>query len=275
MDKPVLWFATRHGKERVIGETARKELGWKVLAVPGLDTDIWGTFSGETERPAGQEETARLKLQAAAAKGEGDLWISSEGAFFPDPLFPFSTRNTELLLFQDRKIGIELVASYTETGFPLWEKTVYSEADLRPGLHRRDYHAEGLILKAGAHGNWQVRKDFYDAEAVLKAFKELKATGLEIRLQPDLRAHRNQRRRENIERAFKNLIHRLKTPCPACGIPGFTAEEGVPGLPCGNCTLPTRMPLLFQTTCGECGYTCSRQPESMWADPGFCDGCNP
>jgi len=55
-------LATMHGKERVIAPLLEKT-GLQLCVSGRVDTDLFGTFSGEIERPASQLETLRLKAE--------------------------------------------------------------------------------------------------------------------------------------------------------------------------------------------------------------------
>ena len=46
-------IAAMHGKERVIGPILSRSLGLVGSPAAGIDTDKFGTFSREIERPAG------------------------------------------------------------------------------------------------------------------------------------------------------------------------------------------------------------------------------
>jgi hypothetical protein len=57
-------LATMHEKERALGPAFRRVLGADVVAVPELDTDALGTFSGEVPRPDALVETLAAEGRA-------------------------------------------------------------------------------------------------------------------------------------------------------------------------------------------------------------------
>jgi hypothetical protein len=96
-------LATMHGKESVIAPILREALGLDVVLAAGLDTDAFGTFTREIDRPGTQVDTARMKAQAglrmdpAAAIG-----IASEAIFFAHPHIPFVPMAREIVMLLER-----------------------------------------------------------------------------------------------------------------------------------------------------------------------------
>ncbi|MET3112873.1 hypothetical protein AAKU52_000592 [Pedobacter sp. CG_S7] len=103
-------LATMHGKEQAIAPWFKTELNINLKVADNLNTDQFGTFSGEIERLPSPEETARLKIEEVFRQNpKCRAAISSEGSFFPNPEFMLATLNEELLLFVDRETGVEVM----------------------------------------------------------------------------------------------------------------------------------------------------------------------
>lgn len=103
------YFATKHGKEELL-KPLLAELGMDCVAIP-VDTDVFGTFSGEVERTGSVRETLRKKIKAAADQhSEAQLILASEGSFGPHPLIGFMQTDLESLLLWDRETGREIYA---------------------------------------------------------------------------------------------------------------------------------------------------------------------
>jgi ribosomal protein S27AE len=270
-------MATMHQKEKWIGPVLEKGLGLTIKPIPSFDSDALGTFAGDVERPGNQWETALFKLDGARElMPDSDLFIVSEGAFFPHPEMPFVTRNLELLVLKDFRENVTVRARNIENGFPLWESEIRQWADILPKLENRNFDEEGLILKAKSGDIWLVYKDFDRVEDVRKAYEEFKKTGLPVALLgPDLRAHRNLRRRQNLVLAAKDLVRNANRFCSGCGSPGFSSDHFQPGLPCGWCGLPTRLPKAEIFKCLRCQWEQEQALPEKEADPAFCDFCNP
>jgi hypothetical protein len=53
-------------------------------------------------------------------------------------------------------------------------------------------------------------------------------------------------------KATQNLIEKIKHLCPNCSTPGFDIVTAQAGLPCENCSLPTRSTLSYLYQCKKC-----------------------
>jgi hypothetical protein len=90
-------LATKHGKlDQLL--PAFESLGNFDLVLAEIDTDAFGTFSGETPRLYSPLETAIAKAKAGAAKLDLDYGIASEGTIAPNPAIPWATIDHELLV---------------------------------------------------------------------------------------------------------------------------------------------------------------------------------
>ncbi len=114
-----LLIATKHQKEKVIAPVIEKLLEVKCVVAENFDSDIFGTFTGETERKHGPILTVRNKCIEAMRFNECDLAIASEGSFGPHPDFYFVPSDEELLIFIDKRNDLEILVSElsTETNF--------------------------------------------------------------------------------------------------------------------------------------------------------------
>jgi hypothetical protein len=100
-----LVLATMHGKESVILPPLEARLGVRGVVAPGLNTDQFGTFTGEIPREGSPLEAARRKVLAALDATGARLGVASEGSFGPHPAIPFLAADVELLLLVDRTTG--------------------------------------------------------------------------------------------------------------------------------------------------------------------------
>jgi hypothetical protein len=94
-------LATMHEKERALGPAFRRVLGADVVAVPELDTDTLGTFSGEVPRPDALVETSLLKAELAFRTMDVDCAVASEGSYGPIDRVPLISSGVEILAFID------------------------------------------------------------------------------------------------------------------------------------------------------------------------------
>ena len=73
-----------HAKELAVAPPFRRLLDAEIVAVPNLDTDELGTFSGEVPRPDALVETALLKAEMVFdALPDVDCALASEGSYGP------------------------------------------------------------------------------------------------------------------------------------------------------------------------------------------------
>ena len=271
------YFATKHGKEALL-KPLLAELGINCIATP-VDTDEFGTFSGEVERTGSTRDTLRKKIKAAADQySEAQLILASEGSFGPHPLIGFLQTDLESLLMWDRETGSEIYAEYLATDPIHAEKILGPQDDFRAFLkeikfpdHGVIVHPEGLLtpLFKGLHRERAVE------QAILDCFVASKTA--RVVLMTDLRACHNATRRDAIHKAGRKLIESLKLLCPTCEYPGFAVIEGVPGLPCGDCGLPSRIAKAVLIACQRCKTKEERpRPDGKRElDSSECEFCNP
>lgn len=272
-----LWLATRHGKERVIGPLLHEAFGLEVRVPTDFDTDRFGTFSGEVERPDTQPNTAKLKAQAFLdQRPYAEVVVVSEGSFNPHPEVPFVPLNIELVLLIDRRRGWEVLGQHATTATNVGTETIRKPADLEAYARRVGFPQQGLILRAdGPHGPI-IEKELTTEAALLARATALLGHG-PLRAETDMRAHRNPKRLRAIGEATQDLIRQLQSRCPICTTPGYRPVAVRRGLPCALCGLPTRLPLAQTRRCAACHHAEEDlYPEGLRvADARYCDTCNP
>ena len=272
-----IYFATKHGKEELL-KPLLVELGIDCVAT-SVDTDEFGTFSGEVERMGSVRETLRKKIKAAAHQhSEAQLILASEGSFGPHPLIGFMQTDLESLLLWDRETGSEIYAEYLATDPIHAEKSMGPQDDFRAFLkeikfpdHGVIVHPEGLLtpLFKGLHEERAVEQAMLDCFVASKTARVI--------LMTDLRACHNASRRDAIQNAGKKLIESLKSLCQTCKYPGFAVIEAVPGLPCGDCGVPSQIAKAVLLACPRCKRKEQRQrPDGKRElDSSECEFCNP
>lgn len=272
-----LVIATMHGKELVMKPVIKQYLPVTCMTTPALDTDAFGTFSGEVERIHGPLLTLRNKILAALELTGETLGLGSEGSFGPDPRIPYVHSNHELVMLIDRENGLEIVGSALSTSTNFARQTIQSQADLNAFAEKIQFPSHGMILKQVTNGRvTAMQKGILYWEALQGACIALKKPGAQLIAESDMRALYNPTRMVVIEQATKNLMKKLITLCPDCLHPGFSCVEVQPGLPCAHCGEPTELPLQRVYHCQQCGYTDERMDlNKPKADPQYCQHCNP
>lgn len=274
-----LVIATMHGKEKVIIPAVEKSLGVRCRVAAGIDTDCFGTFTGEIPRQGSPLETARRKISAALHATGASLGIASEGSFGPHPGIPFIAADTELLLLADRDHGLELAAQEISPDTNYGRKVCHSIEEVEAFALGALFPSHALILHSGCDfsGKSSITKGITQAAQLREIASAILDKHGQVTVETDMRAFHNPSRMKVIAKVTETLLHKLTSLCPECGWPGFTPKESIPGLPCGWCGTPTSLPLAFITRCDKCSYAEEqRYPTGTTkSDPAHCDQCNP
>lgn len=270
-------LGTMHGKAAAIAPPFLA-LGVSVEVPAGLDTDQFGTFSGEVARAGTMEQAARAKAKAAVAMTGLPVGLASEGAYGPHPVIPFLALGQELLLWHDAATGREIVELLRDDR-PTYDQALVASVGEVEGFLARIAFPEVAVVVAGEGASRPVAKGLTEPRAVERAVAEAMALSDSGRalVMTDMRAHLNPRRMAVIADLAQRLAARLARPCPSCNAPGWGRLRLEAGLPCGDCGTPTglvRSEVLGCTACGaETAQPFPGAPD--WADPGQCPICNP
>lgn len=272
-----LVVATRHHKERVLKLLLESALGVRVVVAKNLDTDGFGTFSGEIEREAGPLETARRKCLAAHEITGESLVIASEGSFGAHPVIGFVPADEEILLLKDFKNGFEIKAKAisTQTNFANGEYTSWEALLLFASQVGFPSHA--LIMRG-------TKDDYTEIQKGIASWNKLKSSFLyfinkcgHVYVETDMRALYNPSRMKVIKETGEKLMEVIYSLCPVCEAPGFEVREAIKGLPCGQCNAPTQSAKAYVYYCVHCGHSELKNfpHQKEKEDPMFCDWCNP
>lgn len=263
---------TRHGKQHQFAPAFRAVLGADLITPPDLDTDQFGTFTGEVRRPGTTLAAARAKARLAMDVSGLPYGLASEASYGPLPGGWHG--HEEIVLFRDDVRGIEVVEGHRSLSTPGGGHRVARAADLPRDLLNGLPEQALTVRSPGPDPN--PIKGITDTAALTAAIASAAAVsddGLAL-VEPDLRAHRNPSRRRVLTRLAGSLAHRLATGCPACGAPGFGRVDAEPGLPCGVCQTPTPLTANEIHACAACPHR-SVRPVTGRADPASCPACNP
>ncbi len=270
-------FLTQHGKEALLGPLFSEKLACTLVRATGFDTDQLGTFTRDVRRPGTQLAAARFKANKGMELTGLSIGIGSEGAFGADPIGGIMPWNTEVIVWVDATLGIEIVGIAQGPGGGL-QRFIHNEDELRQFTDDARFPSHGLVLRPDREDDPHIHKGFSDWPALLAGFNELLPQSATARVfaEVDQRAHMNPSRQRMIVQAAEDLIAKISSSCPSCDTPGFWLKERVSGLPCGLCHQPTRLPLAFIWRCDACAHSDKRrEPPDKTADPSRCDYCNP
>ena len=252
-------------------------LGCRIERVSGFDTDTLGTFSREIPRAGNQMEAARRKARIGMEMSGLPLGLASEGAFGPDPMTGLFAWNVELLLFIDDERGIE-VAGVAQQAARTSHLLVDSWEKAEQFAHKAGFPEHQLVARPQSQDDSRIEKGIDSWSALAATFHRLRAAAEngQVFLEHDVRAHAHPTRMEVIRMAAEDLVARLDSSCPVCGMPGFWIVERVAGMPCCECAASTREIRADIYGCIQCDHRETRERAGVeCADPGRCDSCNP
>lgn len=272
-----VYFATKHSKEQTLAPLLSK-IGLLCIAAD-VDTDKFGTFSGEVERVGSVRDTLRIKIGAAAeVNPKGRFFLASEGSFAPHPLIGFVQSDHEALLFVDRKLKTEIYVEEVRTETNHSEIEFGPRDDLQSFLNKIGFPEHGIIVKP--KGNSQIvykGLQFFHAlgQAIIDAF--MLSSEAKVIISTDMRACFNPTRMKVIEKVGQKLIDSLNSFCPKCKTPGFAISRGIPGLPCEDCGEPSRTSKEVLWSCVKCDHSEQKpRPDGIVKiSAAECEHCNP
>ncbi len=273
-------LATLHRKEEVLRPILAEGLGLRVEVVPNVDTDAFGTFTGEIARRGSQLDAAQAKIAAAFhARPEARIAVASEGSFGPHPHLPFVSLGREIVVLVDRDRDLTLIGHHADLQTNYANKILSSLEEAETFAAAAGFPRHGLSVIGVTEGRPDptrfLDKDVTDPSRLRAAVASgISACGV-VLLQTDMRAHRNPTRMAAIRRAAENLVQVYRSSCPRCSRPGFGIRERVPGLPCSACGEPTPLVLKEIWSCSGCGEAEERRAKRAAADPAECPACNP
>ena len=271
-------IATMHRKELAIAPIVQTSLGVGVTVPQDFNSDLFGTFTRDIDRPANQVETAKLKAEKALELIDADLAIASEGSFFPHPILGIPY-NREIVFLLDKKHNFNVYGEClsTDTNFRHQEISSYEQAyDFALKIGFPD-HAIVLMPDATTSAKEAIYKGITSEDLLQESVHELLKQSPQIHIETDMRSLYNPTRMSNIAKATEELVRKLQQLCPNCGFVNFDVVERRKGLPCELCGLPTQVTRAHIYRCDRCQF---RQEvlfpdEVQTADPIYCSYCNP
>lgn len=278
-----LCLASQHRKEQALSRPFKAGLGLNLVVSETLDTDAFGSFSGEHPRREDALRTCLRKAEAGLALSGERLGLASEGSFGPHPGLSFLAVGIECLTFIDSQTSLVVQESLISA------RTNFSQLQLQPGdaidawLQQVGFPDHGLLVRQGRttdQGAAPLQAKGIRTPEILEAtIRAAAARSVDgwVQLETDMRAHMNPTRMAAIRRVGFQLVRRLRTRCGACGAPGWGLVDQKPGLPCAWCGLPTRRIAEVIHGCAACDHqlVLPRHDGLVAADPGHCDHCNP
>lgn len=268
---------TQHGKQALLRGPLEATLGCQLIHTDAYDTDSLGTFTRDQTRPGSQLEAAKKKASIGMTLAGTSVGIASEGAFGMDPFTGFIPWNTELLVWLDNNLGIEVVAT-AQGPAQSSHKIIQSLDELENFARTANFPEHHLALRPENENHADIIKGIDNHANLIKAFHRAKKTSVNgcVFVENDLRAHCNPTRQGVILKAADNLIQKLMSTCPNCNAVGYWVKEQTLGLPCAACGRKTHLPVSETWFCSSCKHEHEKRLKiEQLADPSRCDFCNP
>lgn len=263
-------IVTKHGKERALVPVLTEQLQMipEILAV---DTDVFGTFSGEIERQGSQLDALRSKIREGIDLTPYDgIIVANEGSFFPDPAFPFVTLNCEIVAFYDPRDQREIIGCAYSHTTNMMSTAVRTPGDVAGALARIGIPSHGAIVRRKGF----IAKGLRNRETIVEHVQSAWNAGEVPIIEADMRACFNPTRMSVIAQAANNAGQRARSICPQCEEPGYWANRVLPGLPCAECGSATTAARAHLWACRRCGYERAKLVNAS-AEPAQCGECNP
>lgn len=270
-------FLTQHGKQQLVRNRLEQALGCQLVHTQDYDTDLLGTFTADVDRQGSQLDTARAKATIGMRLTGLHIGMASEGVFGPDPFVGFTPWNSEVVLWVDPQLGIE-VKGFAHGPAQSLQRTINTLDELQSFINEANFPSHYLNVRPehATHVEWQ--KGICDEPTLIQAFHlaQSQSAGSGVVIENDLRAFSNPTRQALILQATDDLIQKLRSACPQCAKPGFSLKQNISGLPCRVCARPTQLPIGEVWQCVSCNHEEQRLVDAtVLADPARCNHCNP
>ncbi len=274
-------LATMHGKEVAVREPFFDGLGLDIVTPDIIDTDAFGSFTGEIRRPKGIKDTAIAKAKLGMQLTGLPIGIASEGSFGPHPEIPVIPADIELMVLVDsrRDLVLSQWLISEETNFVHIEIDI--SGDVGSFLKVAKFPAHALIVKPNipVHLEPHIIKGIVKKSLLLDAIRSAAASSSDGKalVQTDMRAYFNPTRMSVLRQLASQFVEKLKAICPSCGAPGFGRLDVQRGLPCGFCGTPTHWVKadIFGCECCDVRETRERRDGLLTTGQESCPTCNP
>jgi len=247
-----------------------------------LDTDEFGTFSGEVSRVGNALECARWKCERALDQlgDKVEFALASEGSFGSHPLIPLLPCDQEILYFIDRKYGFHLHMSHLSTKTNYRTEAISSFEALQEFAERALFPSHALILRPNDRKTKTLIFKGINSQFMLQEAFEIcmkHASNGKVWVETDMRAQFNPLRMSVIGELAARFAEQLATNCPRCGTPGWGKARQEKGLECSWCESKTQLIKSEIFACVKCPYeeVVQRSDGLKEATPANCQYCNP
>ena len=271
-------FATKHQKAELVAEVFRSALDISVITAD-VDTDSFGTFSGEIERKSSPLDTAIAKAKAGVMASGSNFGLASEGSIGNDSLVPFAISDIETMVFVDLERELIIHESYKSFDITAHSASIKEALEIAKEVEKFDIPKHKVIAKVKSQsGNVIAIKGLSDLSEFMSVFEKLLPQAIDnvVTFESDFRAHCSPSRQVNIKEVASRLLNRISSLCPGCNAPGFGALTFERGLICNSCGVLNAKALKNEIlNCVTCDYSTPGQVVAEIIEPAHCMNCNP
>jgi hypothetical protein len=274
-------FGTMHGKDRMVAQVFDSALCLEVVVPAEVDTDQFGTFTGEIARLGSMEEIAIAKARMAMKQTGLKVGLGSEGSYGPHPHIPFIPVGLEMMVLVDDERGY-IIREHIVDDRPVFGHRIAADiSELAAFLIENKFPSHSVIVRPNvvSSGKASIHKGISNASQLAALVKECAYSSEDGKafVQTDMRAHRNPTRMATIRRLAEKLAARISQNCPRCSSPGYGQIGIESGLACQSCSQPTDNVRYQVYGCSFCAHLEYRPRDDgrTHADPAQCQHCNP
>jgi len=265
---------TKHDKAKLVSKYFNEILAMQVQEV-FVDTDVFGTFSGEIDRVGTPLETAVKKARVGIETTGNPFALASEGSVGPDPVFRFINANIETMVFVDDELDVQIHETIKSNEILAFTTTT-TKNNLEEFLKKADFPNHALIVKPN-NGQGAIKgiRDLVELEEAIKKSRDASSDGEAI-IESDLRAMCSPSRQKNISAVALELVQRLSKTCTDCQTPGWGLKSFIRGVECSECGEFSADAIKQEVLgCFNCENTALGAVINVTLDPARCMSCNP
>jgi hypothetical protein len=273
---PTIALATKHGKLSQIAPWIEALDGWTV-ELAEIDTDQFGTFSGEVAREKSPRDTAIAKAKAAADLLGSEYGLASEGTIGAHPAYPWINSDHEILALVRRTDDFVLTETFLSPEIQAHSDEVDENTNLDDLVAKLDLPNHAAIIVVVGDIDTVLHKGVQDPSDLKQKIAEALLSGKRVlRVENDFRAMHSPSRQANISKCAEMLANRIATQCASCSEIGFGKVGYEYGLPCSDCNqMVQSVANAERHACVSCEHTELRTLGKTTVDPSRCDFCNP
>jgi hypothetical protein len=269
-------LATKHGKLAQIAPAFAALDQWE-LQVAEIDTDTFGTFSGDIPRTLSPRDAAIAKARAGAQFLGSDYGLASEGTIGPHPQIPWTTADHELLALVCVSKDLVIVESFLSTDIRAHKQDITTETDLNAVVTLLDLPEHAANIHYSLDGQNFCLKGIRDPGEFTTELTQLLGHKVgNLRVESDFRAMSSPTRQANIRACADKLVERMQSRCPGCDEMGWGPVGYEFGVPCSGCQrIVVSVPHSDKWGCVSCDYSELVTRGLSFVEPARCDFCNP